>query len=65
MDDIARQAAKPERQARPKIKQRPNNDDNAAKNQQGPSKFAEWVHKPSLKLLSFEVKGCPTNSNFR
>jgi hypothetical protein len=59
MNDIAGQAAQPEREARTEIKQRANNDDEAAKHQQGPSKFAEWVHGASLKLLRFEVKGGP------
>jgi hypothetical protein len=59
MNDVAWQATEAERQACAKIEQRPNDSDNAPKDQQGPSKFAEWVHKLSLKLLLFEVKGWP------
>ncbi len=57
MNNIAGQTAKPERQARPEEKQSPHNNADSAKNQKGPSEFAEWVHKFSLKLASPEVKG--------
>jgi hypothetical protein len=53
MDDIAGQAAQSEWQSRSEIKQRPNDNDEAAKDQQGPPKFAEWVHNGSLKPLRF------------
>src|SRR5882762_2154290 len=56
MNNIAGQTAKPERQARPEEKQSPHDNADSAKNQKGPSEFAEWVHKPSLKLLCDEVK---------
>jgi hypothetical protein len=56
MNNIAGQTAKPERQARSEEKQSPNDDADSAENQKGPSEFAEWVHKPSLKLLCDEVK---------
>jgi len=56
MNDVARQPAQAERQSPTKIKQSPNNGAHRAKNQKGPSEFAEWVHEASLKLLRFEVK---------
>jgi hypothetical protein len=56
MNDIAGQTSKAERQARTEEKQSSNDGANGAKNQKGPPKFAEWVHKASLKLLCFEVK---------
>ena len=56
MSDIAGQPAEAERKARSEEKQSPYNDADSAKNQKGPSEFAEWVHKPSLKLLCDEVK---------
>jgi len=56
MNNIAGQTAEAERKARSEEKQSPNNDAHGAENQKGPSEFAEWVHKPSLKLLYVEVK---------
>jgi hypothetical protein len=56
MDNIARQAAQAERKAPAEIEQTSNKGANGAKNQKGPSEFAEWVHEASLKLASFEVK---------
>jgi len=56
MDNIAGQTPQAEGQARTEIQQRSDNGDHAAKDQQGPSKFAEWVHDASVKLLRDEVK---------
>ena len=56
MNDIAGQTAEAERKARSEEKQSPHDDADSAENQKGPSEFAEWVHKPSLKLVSIEVK---------
>ena len=56
MNNIAGQTAEAERKARSEEKQSPRDDADSAENQKGPSEFAEWVHKPSLKLLCDEVK---------
>ncbi len=56
MNNIAGQTAKAERKARSEEKQSPHDDADNAKDQKGPSEFAEWVHTPSLKLLCDEVK---------
>jgi hypothetical protein len=56
MNDIAGQTTQAERKARSEEKQSPHDDADSAENQKGPSEFAEWVHKPSLKLLDGEVK---------
>jgi hypothetical protein len=51
MNDIAGQAAKAERQARSEVQRSSNNNANRAKDQKGPSKFAERVH--SLEADAF------------
>jgi hypothetical protein len=56
MDNIPGQAAKAERQSRSEIKENSNDGADSAKDQKGPSEFAEWVHDASLKPLRFEVK---------
>ena len=56
MNNIAGQTAETERKARSEEKQSPYGDADSAEKQKGPSEFAEWVHKPSLKLLCDEVK---------
>ena len=53
MNDIAGQTAKAERQARPEIKHGSNGNANRAKNQEGPSEFAERVHSASLEACAF------------
>ncbi len=53
MNDIAGQTAKAERQARPEIKRGSNGNANRAKNQEGPSEFAERVHSASLEACEF------------
>jgi len=53
MNDIAGQAAKAERQARSEIKHGSNDNANRAKNQKGPSEFAERVHTASLEVPEF------------
>ncbi|MCU1241925.1 MAG: hypothetical protein JWO71_2651 [Candidatus Acidoferrum typicum] len=62
MNNIARQATKAEWKARTEIEQGSNESAHGAQNQKGPPEFAEWVHKASLKLLSFEVKALRRNS---
>ena len=56
MNNIARQTAETEWKARSEEKQSSHDDADSAENQKGPAEFAEWVHKPSLKLLDGEVK---------
>ena len=56
MNNIARQSAETERQTRSEKEQGSNDNAYSAKDQKGPSEFAEWVHNASLKPLSFEVK---------
>lgn len=56
MNDIAGQTPKAKRQPRPEEKHGSDDSANGAEDQKGPSEFAEWVHKSSLKLLTCEVK---------
>jgi hypothetical protein len=53
MNNIAGQAAKAKRQARPEIKRGSNDNANRAKNQEGPPEFAERVHGASLEACEF------------
>jgi hypothetical protein len=53
MNNVAGQAAKTERQARSEIKHGSNDNANPAKNQKGPSEFAERVHGASLEACEF------------
>ena len=53
MNNVAGQAAKAEWQARSEIKHGSNDNANRAKNQKGPSEFAERVHTASLEVPEF------------
>ena len=53
MNNIAGQAAKAKRQARPEIKRGSYDNANRAKNHEGASEFAERVHSASLEACEF------------
>ena len=56
MNDVARQATEAERKTSTEKEQGSNECAYGAKNQKGPSEFAEWVHEASVKPANFEVK---------
>src|SRR5260370_33455110 len=60
MNNGAGQAAKAERQARSEIKHGSNDNANRAKNQKGPSEFAERVHTASLEVPEFRSQSART-----